>query len=90
MTTGDEVRKHLSFERSEPGLIAYELKDYANGDSWKNILVIYNANVESVDYTLNDNWVLAVKGDAFTLENGEKVSGSIKIPPVSMLIAYQD
>ena len=89
MTSGDELRKHLSFERTEPGLIAYQIKDHANGDSWKNILVIYNANEAPVEMEIEGSWILAVRGDEFNLKSGEILSGVVRVPPISMFVAYQ-
>ncbi|MCA0931449.1 type I pullulanase [Lutimonas saemankumensis] len=89
MTSGDEVRKHLSFERTEPGLIAYQIKDHANGDSWKNILVVYNANEAPVEMEIEGSWTLAVRGDEFNLKSGEILSGVVRVPSISMFVAYQ-
>ena len=90
MTSGEEVRKHLSFKRVEDGFITYRINGHANGDPWKNILVIYNAKDKPVDFQLQGSWILAVQGDIFTVENGKKIKNSIIIPPISMLVAYQE
>ena len=89
MTSGDEVREHLVFKREEEGLISYEISDHANGDSWKNILVIYNAKDEPVDFKLTENWLIGFQGDNFNLHNGENIQGSIKVSPISMIVLYQ-
>jgi pullulanase len=89
MTSGDQVRNHLSFNQVKNGLISYEIRNHANQDSWKNILVVYNANEKPVDFELEESWSLAVKGDEFSLQNGDKISGSVKVPGISMLVAYQ-
>lgn len=44
MGDADMVRKHLEFIPVEgSNLIAYRLKDHANGDSWQEIIVALNA-----------------------------------------------
>ena len=43
MGSADEVRKHLVFLDAPAGVVAYQLKDNAGGDSWKNIIVILNS-----------------------------------------------
>lgn len=87
MTAGDDVRKHLEFKTTENGLIGYQISDHANGDSWKNIYVIYNARPETVDYILQGKWTIAVIGDSFN--NDRQVEGTLKIPATSMLIVFQ-
>jgi pullulanase len=87
MKTGEDVRKHLTFKTVENGLISYEISDHANGDTWKNILVIYNARPEAVAYELTGKWTLAVVGDSF--KSTRSVEGTIDVPAISMLIAFQ-
>ena len=89
MASGDQVRKHLSFEKMENGLISYQINDHANGDQWKHILVVYNARNKSVRYDLKGAWHIAVFGDSFEMGQGVEVNGMIKVPAISMLVAYQ-
>lgn len=90
MPSADDVRTNLEFKRVENGLLSYQLSNHANGDDWKNILVIYNATPKPISYTLDGTWQLAVLGDTFTLDNGETLQNSVEVPPISMLIAYQN
>ncbi len=47
MTSTEQIVKHLEFLNPEiPGVVAFVLKNSANGDSWKNIVVIYNSTKE--------------------------------------------
>jgi len=47
MTSTDAISKHLEFlNPGIPGVVAFVLKNSANGDSWKNIVVIYNSTKE--------------------------------------------
>ena len=89
MTSGEAVRKHLSFKKVEDGFICYQISQNANDDEWKNILVIYNAQETEVPYTLEGSWQLAVIGDDFSLEKGEVVKDKIEVPAISMLVAFQ-
>lgn len=62
MTSLDMMKKHLKFvELNVPNVVAFTLSDNANGDSWKNILVIYNGNRKSVSVVLPEGeWNAAV------------------------------
>lgn len=45
MSSTKDIQKNLEFLKVDvPSVVAYELKDYANGDSWKNIIVVFNAS----------------------------------------------
>jgi len=89
MTSGNELRNHLNFKRVEKGLISYEINDHANGDVWKNILVIYNAREQAVSYELKGTWEIAVNGNRFDLENGDEVKNSVEVAAISMSVLFQ-
>ncbi|MDP4179009.1 MAG: type I pullulanase [Bacillota bacterium] len=49
MNDTEYLASHIEFICNTPrNVVAYILKDYANGDSWKDIIVIYNANTYPV------------------------------------------
>ena len=90
MGSADEVRKHLVFLNAPAGVVAYQLKDNAGGDSWKNIIVILNSqktpqtvNVAEGSYTM----VVAngkVNANGIGLVNGN----SVTVAPQSALIVH--
>jgi len=49
----------------------------------------YHAKDESVDYSLEGEWMLGVLGDNFNLEKVEIIEGSIIVPPISMSVLHQ-
>ncbi|MFC4721487.1 type I pullulanase [Geojedonia litorea] len=89
MVSATDVVSYLTFAAVENGLVSYQIANNANGDSWKNILVIYNARTKAVDYKLEGEWQLAVIDNTFYMDEGPKISKSIKVPAISMLIAFQ-
>ena len=45
MATTEEVAKNIVFDNiKQPNLVSYSIKNNANGDTWKEIKVIYNGN----------------------------------------------
>ncbi|MFY9243467.1 MAG: type I pullulanase [Polaribacter sp.] len=88
--TSKEVQKNLEFLKFENGLVSYQIKNNANHDSWKNILVIFNANSKPVEYHLDKNWKIAVFKDSFDFEGKEIVSKTIKLPAISAVILFQE
>ena len=90
MGSADEVRKNLCFLEAPAGVVAYQLKDNAGGDSWKNIIVILNSqktpqivNVPEGSYTM----VVAngkVNANGIGLVSGKTVT----VAPQSALIVH--
>jgi pullulanase len=88
--TRTRISTHLSFINSPSNSIAYELKGHANGDPWKNIVVVYNPNATSITTTLpSGKWtIVATQGKV-----GEKSLGSasdtVAVPDYSMIVLHQ-
>ena len=68
MTSADQIAKHLVFDRidsqKQPNLISYSLKDHANGDSWREIKVIFNGapQPQTVNVAKGDWKIVAIDG----------------------------
>jgi len=90
MTSANDVRENLEFKDVEDGIVSYQISNNANGDTWKNILVIYNAKNKPLKYQLDGKWQLAVSSDHFFLDKGKTINGVVEIPKISMLIAFQN
>ncbi|TLF42642.1 type I pullulanase [Maribacter aurantiacus] len=89
MSNTKAVNEHLNFQMVEEGLISYTLENSANGDSWKEILVIYNAKKEAFRYPLNEAYKLAVYNDMFDFSGSKTIQEYIDVPPISMLVAFK-
>lgn len=64
MPTTEMLVQHLQFlETSEDNLMAYRITDHANGDSWKDILILFNGNKTTKTINIpNGEWTIAVNG----------------------------
>jgi pullulanase len=63
MNSSEDIRNNIEFlQNTPPNTVAFLLKNHCNGDSWKNILVIYNANTDPIKINLpmSENWNLVV------------------------------
>ncbi|MBT8219883.1 MAG: type I pullulanase, partial [Bacteroidia bacterium] len=90
LRTGDQVREHLRFLDPKPGLVGFQISGNPNGEPWNEIQVWYNANVESMSVELNDgDWNIAVLGDQVDESGILRTNGVVKIPKISMLVAYK-
>ncbi|HPR61338.1 MAG TPA: hypothetical protein PLF35_10355, partial [Prolixibacteraceae bacterium] len=87
------IQQHLSFSSKYiPGVVSYKIGEYANGDSWKNIQIIFNNNASPVVFPVKKrNWKIIVNGLAID-ENGlsQYETHSVFVPPVSMVMLVAD
>ena len=73
-----------------PNVVAYTLGEYANGDEWKNIMVIHNGNRKAVQIEIpTDKWTI-VAHDAVINLNGIKAhdGGLLQLAPSSTTVLY--
>ena len=85
------IRKNLKFlEIGEPGLITYQLSNNANGDAWKNILVIFNGDTTEKTIKIPEGtWLLAADENLINEKGIRKIEeGSITIPATAAYILY--
>jgi pullulanase len=68
----------------------FELSDHANGDSWKNMLVIYNPNKTDILFTLpRGHWNIVVSQDRMSESYLGQASGKVIVPGISCMVLYQ-
>ena len=88
MTTTEQVATHLKFDETEPGLVSYTLVDNANGDTWKDIKVIFNGSKESRKVSVPEgNWTIIAEDGRLNADGlGTTKGGSLDVAPTSALI----
>jgi pullulanase len=89
MPSQDMVQNHLEFlPTPKTQMIAYHIKGKPNGEKFKDILVIFNANTENVNFTLpKGKWHVAL--DNLTWEKGErKIAEQTQVAAQSAMILY--
>ncbi|WP_339653249.1 type I pullulanase [uncultured Maribacter sp.] len=89
MKNTKDIVTQLKFQTTKNGMVSYVIEDNANNDIWKNILVIYNANNKTIHYKIKGTWQEAVSGDNFDLDGKRTLKNKIKVPALSMYIAFQ-
>ncbi|MDQ0229451.1 type I pullulanase [Metabacillus malikii] len=88
-----KIEKHLQVFKQSDNLVAYQLKDNANQDTWKNIIVIYNANKEAKDVTLpkSGNWNVVVDHTKAGTDIIRSINGDeVKVEGLSMMVLYDE
>jgi len=101
MATRQDVKANLKFFDSDLGIgvpgrcVAYKLTKGNSGDSWNEVLVMFNANPNAVTFTIPDgDWTVVVDGDQAGTEpvtTGESsVSGDkVEVAGVSAKVMYR-
>lgn len=92
MTTADDIRAQLDFiETDQSNVIAYQLNEHANEDTWETIVVLMNANPEEVTVQLEDsNWVVVVNQSQAGVDKLSSISGSSVVIPAYTLMVLVD
>ena len=89
MTDISQIQKYIHFcTEYKIGAVSYCIEGAAVGDSWKNIVMLFNGSQKDVLHPLPEgHFRIVVKGDEFLEENqGEVVSGEVKVQAVSVMI----
>lgn len=92
MGDADKVRQYMEFLPVEgSNLVAFILKDNANGDSWKNIIVVFNSRKEPAKLSIPAGRYTIVCKDGKIKQSGMgQVSGNeIIVPARSAMIIHQ-
>lgn len=92
MPTARMIHAHLAFYDTPAGTILFTLNGHANGDPWKTIAVAYNQKPEAVPVQLpSAGWNVVVEDTRAGVTPLRYAEGSqIDIPPISMIVLYQD
>lgn len=92
MGKASQVRKYMEFLPVKgSNLIAFILKDNANGDSWKNIIVAFNGRHKTARLAVPvGKYTIVCKNGTIKAEGIQKIKGKIvSIPAHSALIMHQ-
>ncbi|MBZ4663712.1 MAG: pulA [Caloramator sp.] len=92
MPTAEMIKKHLEFLDTPTNVIAYTLKDNANGDKWKNIVVAFNGTEKEQKITLpsRGKYCVVVNGQKAGVKTLETVNGgTLTLPPKTAYVLYE-
>lgn len=92
MPTTEMIVKNLKFiDTGIPGFIAYQISNNANGDSWKNILVLLNGNLSEKTISLPVGSWTVVADEIHINENGmQKAEKVINVPATAAYVLYSN
>lgn len=90
LNTWDEINNNMTSNRPRDGVLINQINSAANGDSWSEIIVIYNS---SNDYSYSlpaGNWQVAMEKSDPNAGNGRTVSGSIIAEGTAVTVLYRN
>ncbi|KGX93933.1 alpha-dextrin endo-1,6-alpha-glucosidase [Pontibacillus halophilus JSM 076056 = DSM 19796] len=93
MTSAETINQHLDVYHAENNVVAYTLNDYANNDTWNNIVVIYNANDgnQEVNLPSNGDWNVVVNDKQAGTESLNTINGNTaSVSGLSMMVLYDE
>ena len=93
MRSAEMINEKMRFTgKYIPGIIQYELGENANGDSWKQILMLFNGNNYSVELDIPQaDWlVIAEDGEINPNGMGRVSTQKVRIHPTSMMILVME
>ena len=93
MTSTAMIQQHLEFlDTTDDNLIAYQLKDHAHGDAWKDILVVLNGAATNKTTSIpKGEWKLIADGQNIGQKPLRMVTSTVlTVPAMSAYILYKD
>jgi len=90
MKTVDQIKRHLIFLNAPKRVVAFLIKDHANGDPWDQIVVIYNANTEQLTFELPEgNWNVVVDWKNAGIQTLYQTSKKVILKPLSAMVMFR-
>ena len=89
MTTAEAIAKHIVFDNVKgENLISYSIKDNANGDSWKEIKLVFNGSNETQEVKIKKGeWIIIAQDGKLKADGmGTTKGGKMTVAPTSALI----
>ncbi|MBN2252476.1 MAG: type I pullulanase, partial [Kosmotogaceae bacterium] len=90
MTSSEQIINNLTFLDAPRNIVAFTINGKSAGDSWEEILVIFNGNIEPSEITLpDDSWNLASDGVRVSDVPLERLSGKVTLEPISTYVFFK-
>lgn len=89
MRTAEEIAKNIVFDKvNEPNLISYSIKNNANGDTWKEIKLVFNGSDEAKNVKIGKgDWTIIAEDGKINADGmGTARGGNMTVAPRSALI----
>ena len=90
LTSWDAIDQHMTSNRPRYGVVVHHIDGAAVGDSWSEVIVIYNS-ADNYTYSLPaGEWKVALEKSDPAAGNGRSVSGSVVAEGTAVTVLYRD
>ena len=91
LTSKAAVDQAMVFATNAPeNVVAYVLRNHANGDNWRNIVVIYNGSGAARDIAVRGEWHVVANGERAGVEELEMAKDHLPVEPFSLIVAHTE
>ena len=91
MADKEAVNRSMEYVRNVPtNVVAYVLRNNANGDSWKNILVVYNGNLQAQELTIPGKWIIVANDKKAGTEVLGSMTDRIRVEACSLVVGHSE
>jgi pullulanase len=73
-----------------PNVVAYTIDGRASGDSWRNLLIIYNSTRQTQEVLVPGHWTMVANAQKAGITPLESMTKKIRVTPVSLVVAFND
>lgn len=70
-------------------VVAFVLRDHANGDNWQNILAVYNGTLEPHELIIPGTWTIVANEHKAGTEPLQSLTGKLRVEAASLIVAHQ-
>ncbi|MGL5786602.1 MAG: type I pullulanase [Bacteroidales bacterium] len=93
MRTAEEIARNIVFDKTaESNLISYSIKNHANGDTWKEVKLIFNGSADNKKVKIpKGNWTIVAQDGQINKDGlGTSKGGETTVPAYSALILAKE
>lgn len=91
MTDRAAVDAAVQFATNTPeNVVAYVIRNHANGDAWRNIVVIYNGTGQGRDLKITGKWSIVANDRQAGIEELQTSTDGIHVEPFSLVVAHTE
>ncbi|MFC6977940.1 hypothetical protein [Microbulbifer taiwanensis] len=90
LTSWDAINQHMTSSRPRYGVVVNRIDGAAVGDSWSEIIVIYNSADNYTHSLPAGDWKVAMEKSDPAAGNGRVVSGSVVAEGTAVTVLYRD
>ena len=93
MTSAEDIARNIVFDKeTRPNMISYSIKNHANGDTWREIKLIFNGSDKAEDVKIpRGNWIVVANDGQINADGMDTAKGGkMTVAPRSAMILARE